>query len=152
MLSLSNLKKTVAKRKKRLGRGLSSRKGAKSGRGTTRHQTARENVPLHFEGGQNRIVKKFPLLRGKGRNKGKLVKPVSLRLEMLNLFSDNEKVTLSKLVKKNIIIKKTALKRPTIKIVLGGELKVKGLKFAKNFRFTKKASSILLENKAEINS
>lgn len=66
---LSNLPKTVSPRKKRLGRGTGSGKGAKSGRGTTRHQKARETIPLHFEGGQGRMVKKFPLLRGKGRNK-----------------------------------------------------------------------------------
>ena len=69
---LSTLPKIVARRKKRLGRGLGSGKGAKSGRGTTRHQKARESIPLHFEGGQGRMVKKFPLLRGKGKNKSKL--------------------------------------------------------------------------------
>lgn len=66
---LANLPKIVAKKKKRLGRGLGSGRGSKSGRGTTRHQKARESIPLHFEGGQARMVKKFPLLRGKGRNK-----------------------------------------------------------------------------------
>ncbi len=66
---LSNLPKIVLPKKKRLGRGLGSGKGAKSGRGTTRHQKARENIPLHFEGGQGRLVKRFPLIRGKGKNK-----------------------------------------------------------------------------------
>jgi len=68
---LSFLPKLVKKGKKRVGRGLGSGKGAKSGRGTTRHQKARESIPLYFEGGQGRIIKKFPLLRGKGRNKPK---------------------------------------------------------------------------------
>ena len=71
---LSNLPKIVTKSKKRVGRGLGCGKGAKSGRGTTRHQKARESIPLFFEGGQGRIVKKFPLLRGKGRNKSKKTK------------------------------------------------------------------------------
>ena len=66
---LSNLPKIVKKRKKRVGRGYGSGIGAKSGRGMTRHQAARENIPIHFEGGQNRLVKGMPLLRGKGKNK-----------------------------------------------------------------------------------
>jgi len=68
---LSNLPKLLERAKKRVGRGLGSGKGAKSGRGITRHQKARESIPLFFEGGQGRIIKKFPLLRGKGRNKPK---------------------------------------------------------------------------------
>jgi len=68
---LSFLPNLVKKRKKRVGRGLGSGKGAKSGRGTTRHQKAREAIPIYFEGGQGRVIKKFPLLRGKGRNKPK---------------------------------------------------------------------------------
>lgn len=66
---LSSLPKIVINKKKRLGRGLGSGKGSKSGRGTTRHQKARTTIPLHFEGGQGRMVKRFPLLRGKGKNK-----------------------------------------------------------------------------------
>lgn len=77
---LNKLKKIVEKKRKRVGRGLGSGKGAKSGRGTTRHQKAREDIPLHFEGGQGRMVKKFPLLRGKGRNKPKLNKKLKKRL------------------------------------------------------------------------
>lgn len=77
---LSQLPKLVFGRKKRLGRGLGSGKGAKSGRGTTRHQKAREDVPLHFEGGQGRMVKRFPLLRGKGRNKPKINKKLKKAL------------------------------------------------------------------------
>jgi ribosomal protein L15 len=73
---LSNLPKIVDKSKKRLGRGLGSGKGAKSGRGTTRHQKAREGIPIHFEGGQGRMVKKYPLLRGKGRNNPKIRRKV----------------------------------------------------------------------------
>lgn len=76
---LSRLPSIVAKKKKRLGRGLGSGRGSKSGRGTTRHQKARESIPLHFEGGQGRMVKKFPLLRGKGRNKPKIVRKLKIK-------------------------------------------------------------------------
>lgn len=69
MITLSTLPQIVSGRKKRLGRGLGSGVGAKSGRGTTRHQKAREKISVGFEGGQNRLIKKFPLLRGKGKNK-----------------------------------------------------------------------------------
>jgi len=100
---LSELPKIVVRKKKRLGRGLGSGKGAKSGRGTTRHQKARESIPLHFEGGQARMVKKFPLLRGKGHNKSFQQSPVILSLNHLNRFDDNAVVTIESLVKKNII-------------------------------------------------
>ncbi len=56
---LSKLPKTAGADKKRLGRGWGSGQGAKSGRGTTRHQGSRENIPLHFEGGQGKLTKKF---------------------------------------------------------------------------------------------
>src|SRR3990167_1939311 len=100
---LANLPKLVSKRKKRLGRGLGSGKGAKSGRGTTRHQKARENIPLSFEGGQGRMVKRFPLLRGKGRNKPVGEKIFVIYAEALNVFDDGTHVTLQSLIDKKII-------------------------------------------------
>lgn len=118
---MSNLPKIVNKRKKRLGRGAGSGKGAKSGRGTTRHQGARENIPLHFEGGQGRMVKKYPLLRGKGKNKSIQTKPTIVTLEDLNKFSDGETVTLESLQKIGVIRKSN--KR--VKILANGILKRK---------------------------
>lgn len=82
---LSNLPKLVTDKKKRLGRGLGSGKGSKSGRGTTRHQKARQSIPLHFEGGQGRMVKRFPLLRGKGRNKPR----VNAKLKKSRFYEKN---------------------------------------------------------------
>ena len=120
---LSNLPKIVAKKKKRLGRGLGSGKGAKSGRGTTRHQKARGKIPLHFEGGQARMVKRFPLLRGKGRNKPKQNKPLILKLSSLNVFKDNEIVDVAGLLKKHLIQIKS--KEQTVKILTGGKLERK---------------------------
>lgn len=117
---LSNLPKITEKKKKRVGRGLGSGKGAKSGRGTTRHQKARENIPLSFEGGQGRIVKKFPLLRGKGRNKPLSPKPTIIDLEQLNQFETNETVDINALIKKGLISEEEA--KNGVKILANGKL------------------------------
>jgi len=118
---LSNLPKIVEKRKKRVGRGLASGKGAKSGRGTTRHQKARESIPLHFEGGQGRIVKKYPLLRGKGRNKSFVEKSSIIDLKKLNFFSDGDTVDVKALISKKIVDKDTL----NVKVLANGDLKKK---------------------------
>lgn len=120
---LSNLSKMNTKKKKRLGRGLGSGKGSKSGRGTTRHQKARESIPLHFEGGQGRIVKKFPLLRGKGKNNSIEKKAFIVDLEMLNKLTDNSIVSRETLIKENIIT--NGKENLPIKILANGQLKRK---------------------------
>ena len=120
---LSNLPKINIKKKKRLGRGLGSGKGSKSGRGTTRHQKARESIPLHFEGGQGRIVKKFPLLRGKGKNNSIKERPFVIDLEKLNKLADNSTVSRETLIKENIIT--NGKEYSPIKILANGQLKKK---------------------------
>lgn len=105
MATLSQLPKIVDNRKKRLGRGVGSGAGAKSGRGTTRHQTARTSMPLHFEGGQNKITKKYPLLRGKGRNKSIQLLPYILNVSALNRFKKNTLVNVDTLLKDGIVTK-----------------------------------------------
>ncbi len=99
---LSNLPTLVARKKKRLGRGLGSGK-SKAGRGITRHQKGRESIPLHFEGGQARLVKRFPLLRGKGINKPFKKKPLIIDFSVLNQFKDGETVTVDTLIEKGLI-------------------------------------------------
>ncbi|MFA6017351.1 MAG: 50S ribosomal protein L15 [Patescibacteria group bacterium] len=120
---LSHLPQVNIKKKKRLGRGLGSGKGSKSGRGTTRHQKARESVPLHFEGGQGRIVKKFPLLRGKGKNNSIKAKAFIINLEDLNKLADNSVVSRETLIKENIIT--NGKENLPIKILANGQLKKK---------------------------
>lgn len=122
MNNLNELKKIVTPRAKRLGRGLGSGKGTKSGRGTTRHQTAREKIPLHFEGGQNRLVKRFPLIRGKGKNKPVSEKPILLTLNHLNIFENNATVDLQALIAKNVI--ELADIKKGVKVVSNGKLEV----------------------------
>ena len=116
---LSQLEKTVANRSKRKGRGIGSGAGVKSGRGTTRHQTARETVPLHFEGGQNRMVKRFPLIRGKAKNKSVRPKPVVITLSKLDRFEANSVVDMNALVEKKVI---AGVKDQRVKVVASGEL------------------------------
>jgi large subunit ribosomal protein L15 len=114
---LSKLPKITQKRKKRLGRGAGSGRGAKSGRGTTRHQTAREDVPIHFEGGQGRMVKRYPLLRGKGKNNSRRARPILLKLDRLNVFAAGDTVNFESLIAKKLVERQA--KHGGVKIVVG---------------------------------
>jgi large subunit ribosomal protein L15 len=122
MTQLHLLVKIVENKKKRLGRGLGSGAGAKSGRGTTRHQSARTTIPLHFEGGQNRAVKKYPLLRGKGKNKSVKPRALTLNLDTLSKFEANATVTIDTLIEKRIIDMSARVRG--VKIVSSGNLSV----------------------------
>lgn len=120
---LSNLSSISIKKKKRLGRGLGSGRGAKSGRGTTRHQKARENIPLGFEGGQGRLTKRFPLLRGKGKNKSRKDNNYVLYIKDLNQFKDGETVDIKKLQEVGLVDKRA--KSPHVKLIMKGKLEKK---------------------------
>ncbi|PIY68752.1 50S ribosomal protein L15 [Candidatus Roizmanbacteria bacterium CG_4_10_14_0_8_um_filter_39_9] len=120
---LTNLTSIVEKSKKIRGRGLGSGRGAKSGRGTTRHQKARENIPLGFEGGQGRLVKRFPLLRGKGRNRARKYNVYVFYTKDLNQFSDGDMVDVEKLKSLNLVDKTVRL--PKIKIIANGKVEKK---------------------------
>ncbi|MCX6733156.1 MAG: 50S ribosomal protein L15 [Candidatus Roizmanbacteria bacterium] len=117
---LANLPTLVARAKKRLGRGIGSGKGVKSGRGTTRHQKARSTIPLHFEGGQGRLVKRFPLLRGKGRNYSRKTYKYVIYSEQLNVFDDGSVVDIAALFKANLI--EADAKSPIVKLIKKGEV------------------------------
>ena len=117
---LSQLPKIITPKKKRLGRGLGSGQGAKSGRGTTRHQKARETIPLHFEGGQGRLVKKFPLLRGKGKNKSIRAKAIIISFAWLNQLKDDTVIDRKLLQAEKIVAKND--KFSLVKILGNGKL------------------------------
>lgn len=118
MKILSQLPKIGRRNKKRVGRGIGSGKGSKSARGTTRHQKSRTNIPLHFEGGQARMVKKYPLLRGKGKNKSVRQMVEIIDLGSLNSFKDGATVDRDSLVKLKLI----SGKRRAVKILNNGKL------------------------------
>lgn len=117
---LSFLPALVNSVKKRKGRGIGSGRGSKSGRGTTRHQAARSTIPLHFEGGQGRLVKRFPLLRGKGRNYSKKLNKYVVYSEELNVFADGTTVDVAALQKANLI--DADAKNIKIKLIKKGEV------------------------------
>jgi large subunit ribosomal protein L15 len=122
MSILSELPKNTKKNGKRLGRGYGSGKGAKSTRGTTRHQRGREHIPLSFEGGQNRLVKRFPLLRGKGKNKSVQDKPTIIRLDTLNeVYKAGDVVSRDTLFEKGVIESASM----SVKVVANGAIEKK---------------------------
>lgn len=113
--------KLIQRPKKRVGRGIGSGRGSKSGRGTKRHQSARETIPIYFEGGQNPLTKKFPLIRGKMRNNSFFSKKNTISLSNLSKFKKDTIITLSLLKKHKLISNKiTSIKQ--IKIVANGTI------------------------------
>lgn len=118
---LNSLIKITHKKSKRLGRGYGSGKG---GHTTNRGQKGQKSrtgtkIPLWFEGGSLPLVKRVPMLRGKGRFK--VVRPVAqISFNHINQF-DFDVISLETL-KANRIIDK-AFKR--VKIVKKGKLKKK---------------------------
>ena len=122
-MKLNNLPKITTKSKKRVGRGYGSGKGGHTtGRGN-KGQKARSKVKLGFEGGQLPLIKRLPLMRGKGKFKSFRKKPLVVNVALLNLFSNGETVDLKTLVKYKII-KENDAKKFGAKILGDGELKV----------------------------
>lgn len=101
-LSLSSLTSIKGRPKKRLGRGHGSGRVKTSGRGT-KGQKARGRIKLEFEGGQLPIIKRLPLLRGKGKNDAPKVKAFAVSLDALNALPKKSEVTVASLKKYNVI-------------------------------------------------
>ncbi len=102
MSNLSQLSKIVTKSQKRLGRGHGSGKVKTAGRGT-KGQKARDSIRVGFEGGQLPLIKRLPLLRGKGRNQSRHEKVYALTLSKLNVFPPHSLVDLPALRKGELI-------------------------------------------------
>ncbi len=96
------LQKIVRRPKKRLGRGHGSGKVKTSGRGT-KGQKSRDGIRIGFEGGQLPLIKRLPLLRGKGRNASQSGKAVPVPVEKLNTLPVSTTVTLETLKKYHMI-------------------------------------------------
>jgi len=101
---LEKLSKTVGKNKKRVGRGIGSGKGGHTvGRGA-KGQKSRGKVGAIFEGTKIKksLLKRLPLLRGKGKFKPNSKKAVVINVEYLNLLPADSEVTLKTLSEKGI--------------------------------------------------
>ena len=101
-MTLSNLSAIVKRSKKRVGRGHGSGKVKTAGRGT-KGQNARGKVQMGFEGGQLSLIKRLPLLRGKGRNASQKAKAFPISVAALNELPAGTTVTLATLVKYHMI-------------------------------------------------
>ena len=119
-MKLHSLPKIIQRKQKRVGRGAGSGKGKTSGRGT-KGQGARTSVKLLFEGGQVPLIKKLPLLRGKGKNKPLGKKPYIINVKYLNILPDNSVVDIESLKKHNLISQD--FEDLNVKILGDGELK-----------------------------
>ncbi len=130
---LHQLPPIVHRRSKRVGRGRGSGKGKTSGRGM-KGQKARSKVKLGFEGGQLKLIKRLPFLRGKGF-KSHRPKPLGVDLARLNVFRAGSRVSPADLKEKGIVKKVPAA---GIKLLAKGELKKKlhlrGFLFSRNAR------------------
>ncbi len=121
MSLLNNLVKTTDKKNKRLGRGYGSGKGGHTTNRGMKGQGARSGskIGLWFEGGQLPLVKRVPMLRGKGRFKN--VRPVAeITFDDINKF-DFDVISLETL-KANRIIDSAFVQA---KIIKSGKLKKK---------------------------
>jgi large subunit ribosomal protein L15 len=100
-MELNKLPKLVKRSAKRVGRGIGSGKGGHtSGRGT-KGQKARGKVPVQFEGTKMKksLIKRMPLLRGKGRFKAWKENSAVVLLRDLEAWSEKKPVNVENLVK-----------------------------------------------------
>ncbi len=109
--------------KKRLGRGHGSGKGGHTSSRGQKGQLSRTSVHVLFEGlkVKKSTIKKFPLLRGKGKFLAK-IKPITINVSKLKVFKKGDKVTIESLIEKGLVSQTDALKYG-VKILGQSELK-----------------------------
>ncbi|MDP3954784.1 MAG: 50S ribosomal protein L15 [bacterium] len=122
MIDLSKLSKLKKRTKKRLGRGFGSGKGGHTSSRGQKGQKSRGGIGLSFEGTKIKksLLKRLPLLRGRGRFKPKRSKPVIVNLKYLNLLPAGSVVDVEALIKNGII--NLEAKAFGVKILGEGEL------------------------------
>lgn len=121
-MKLEKMPKQTKRRKKRVGRGYGSGKGGHTvGRGQ-KGLKSRNKVGLLFEGTKIKksLLKRLPLLRGKGKLKPKK-KPLLVSLGKLETLPPGSKVNLKTLIDHGLVDGKKALALG-VKILAKGKL------------------------------
>ena len=103
------------RKRKRVGRGDGSGNGSYSGRGS-KGQLQTGKVPFLFEGGQNRLVKRLPFMRGFTNIFRVEHSPVNVA--SLNLFDDGSQIGPEELVATRLVRNP----RSTVKLLGDGEI------------------------------
>lgn len=137
-MTLHQLPKITPPTKKRVGRGKGSGKGKTAGRGM-KGQKARSKIKRGFEGGQLKLIKRLPFVRGRGF-KGPQRKPAIVNLGSFNKVPKDTSITHQYLKEQNLII---GGDKYGVKILAKGELK-KQLKFSSKLQFSKKAKEKII--------
>lgn len=124
-MDLNSLPKVTEKGKKRLGRGYGSGRGGHASSRGNKGQLARGKVSLFFEGTKTKksLIKRLPLVRGKGKLKSFRDEPLVINLKYLNLFKKDEEVNLFSLKEKGILPKDLP-QDIKIKILGDGEINI----------------------------
>jgi len=107
MSKLNKLVKIHDKSPKRVGRGWGSGKGKYAGKGN-KGQKSRGKIKWLFDGGQAKLQKRLPMIRGKGKNRSFKVKPFIINvsaLEQNKLVKNNDIIDLVYLQKHHLVEK-----------------------------------------------
>ena len=108
----------MTRSKKRLGRGIGSGKGGHTSSRGTKGQKSRRGakVPLRFEGGNLPMIKRLPMMRGKGR-----LKQVRSRVELT--LTDLDQMTQDQVTVDTLLLAKLLPNRTTgVKVIATGTL------------------------------
>jgi large subunit ribosomal protein L15 len=128
MKKLNNLISIVSKSQKRVGRGYGSGVGGHTSTRGQKGQKSRSGskIPLWFEGGQLPLIKRMPMLRGKGRMN--VVRPTfEVSLTELNGMTATE-VTLDTLKLENIVSARAKVAKVIATGTLSRVINLKGVR------------------------
>ncbi|MDO8599917.1 MAG: 50S ribosomal protein L15 [bacterium] len=123
-MNLNELPTSVARSKKRLGRGIGSGKGGHTSSRGQKGQRSRNKIHPLFEGTKTKksLIQRLPLLRGKGKQKPRHPSLIVLKLETLNVLPENSVVDVASLIVHKLV--GVEAKRLGVKILAGGKLTI----------------------------